>query len=126
MDRTKPHMGDPDKTKAAPSGKEIAASEIHLPPYDSKLLKWQTTLKHLLRGPRHRFNAERWGDHALHSTVSSIQREHGLVLLRQWCEVPTRFGTNCRVKQYWVDELSRSQAMRLVTRHRRTQGGGKA
>jgi hypothetical protein len=115
---------DSEKTKAAPPGKENAASEIELQPHDTKPVKWQTSLKNTLRGPRHRFHAERWGDHALHSTISSITREHGILFERAWCEVPTRFGKPCRVKLYWVAELSRDHAMRLVARRKREKNKG--
>lgn len=109
---------DDTKTKAAPPSTENAASNSQQH-NDSKSLKWQTTLTHLLRGPRHRFQAERWGDHALHSTVSGITRDYGVTFSREWCEVPTRFGQACRVKAYWVDDLCRALAMRLVAKQQR-------
>lgn len=109
------------KTKAAPPSKENAASKS-LQANDSKSLKWQTTLLHLLRGPRHRFDAERWGDHALHSTVSGLQRDQGIQFNREWRSVPTRFGKPCRVKAYWVVELSRLHAMRLVAKQKKRGG----
>ena len=80
--------------------------------------KWLTTLSYLLRGPRHRFHAERWGDHALHSTVSTLNRVYGLRIEREWREVPTRFEKHCRVKVYWISEQSRMRALRLVAAQR--------
>lgn len=109
------------KTKAARPSKENAASKT-LQANDSKSLKWQTTLLHLLRGPRQRFDAERWGDHALHSTVSGLQRDQGIAFEREWRTVPTRFGKSCRVKAYWVAELSRLHAMRLVAKQKKRGG----
>jgi len=110
-----------NKDKAAPPVKDCAAlkvfpqeQESETRSYDSKTLKWRTTLLHLTRGPHHRFDAERWGDHALPSTVSSIERDYGLVIEREWREVPTRFGRPCRVKEYWVGCTSLDAAMRLV------------
>jgi hypothetical protein len=117
-------LTDDTKTKAAPPTKENAASVLELHANDS--LKWQSTLGYLLRGPRHRFHAERWGDHALHSTVSTLEQKHGLQIEREWREVPTRFGKPCRVKAYWVAELSREHATRLVSRRKRTKNGGEA
>jgi hypothetical protein len=104
---------DPKKTRAAPPATENAALETNnCGRKDSK--KWQTTLGHLLRGPRHRFDGERWADHCLHSTVSDLRRNHGINCDREWREVATRFGSNCRVKVYWVSEESRHLAFRLL------------
>ena len=112
---------DGTKTKGAAPNQESAPSE-KLQANNTKTLKWQTTLSHLLRGPRQRFDAERWGDHALHSTVSGLQRDQGIQFEREWREVPTRFGKSCRVKAYWVAELSRLHAMRLVAKQRKRGG----
>lgn len=76
--------------------------------------KWRTTLTKLLEGPQHRFQAEEWGDHALHSTVASLRRNHGLAFDREWREVPTRFGKPCRVKAYWVNFASESKARAIL------------
>jgi len=46
-----------------------------------------------------RFEAERYGDHCLNSTVS-ILRADGLMLVGIWEKVPTRFGVSARVKRY--------------------------
>lgn len=46
-----------------------------------------------------RFEAERIGDHCLHSTISQLRAE-GVVILDHWEEVPTRFGRPVRVKRY--------------------------
>jgi hypothetical protein len=111
------------KIKAAPPSTENAASNS-LRIDNNKSLKWRTTLSHLLRGPRHRFQAEKWGDHALHSTVSTLSRNFGIVINREWRKVPTRFGKGCRVCAYWVNELSRNHAMRLVAKRKRKEDGG--
>jgi len=108
---------------AAPDQESAPSQKQH--PHDNKSRKWVTTLSHLLKGARDRFEAEHWGDHALHSTVSGLQRNYGLQFSREWREVPTRFGKPCRVKAYWVAELSREHAMRLVARHRRKKGEDK-
>lgn len=121
------------KDKAAPPVKDCAAlkvfpreQESKQQANDSKTLKWRTTLLHLTRGPRHRFDAERWGDHALPSTVSSIERDYGLVINREWREVPTRFGRHCRVKEYWVACASLDAAMRLVAQAGKKEKAGDA
>ena len=119
--------GDPpddEKTKGAAPFPENAPFE-DLQTDDSKSLKWRTTLSHLLRGPRHRFDAERWGDHAIPSTVSSIERDYGLKINREWQKVRNRFGSYSFLKAYWVDDPSRDLAMRLVARRKRKKDGGK-
>lgn len=46
-----------------------------------------------------RFEAEHFGDHCLHSTVSALRRK-GYLLHDQWEWVQTRFG-DTRVKRYF-------------------------
>lgn len=104
---------DDEKTKGAAPVEENAPSET-LRLESTASLKWQTTLSNLLVGPRHRFQAEIWGDHALHSTVSGLNRNYGLSFDREWREVPTRFGKPCRVKAYWVAAASRKRAFDLL------------
>lgn len=113
------------KTKVAPPSKERATPENQQKSDDSKRTKWRTTVSHLLRGPRHRFDGERWGDHALHSTVASLQRSHGLEIERAWTQVPNRFGTRTRVKAYWVADKCRRAAYALIGMKCR-KGGGNA
>lgn len=107
----------PKKIKGAAPDQESAPSINYQD--STKTTKWQSTLKNLLRGARHRFDAERWGDHALHSTVSSLERTRGISFDREWRSVPTRFGKPCRVVAYWVAELSRVHAMRLVAKQKK-------
>ena len=102
------------KTKGAAPLQENAPFKI-LQANNSKPCKWRTTLKFLLRGPRHRFQGEQWGDHALHSTVSALKRQYGLQVARDWTEVPNRFGTRTRVKRYWIAEQSRALAEQLLS-----------
>jgi hypothetical protein len=101
------------QTKTAPPSTECAALKT-LHSDNTATLKWQTTLSNLLVGPHHRFQAETWGDHALHSTVSGLNRNYGLSFDREWREVPTRFGKPCRVKAYWVSAESRKRAFDLL------------
>lgn len=46
-----------------------------------------------------RFEAERIGDHCLHSTVSGLEKL-GCTFHRKWEKVPTRFGKETRVIRY--------------------------
>lgn len=49
-----------------------------------------------------RFEAERHGDHCLHSTISCLRAE-GHIFHDEWEIVPTRFGRETRVKRYrWI------------------------
>lgn len=114
----------PPKTKAAPPWTENAASNS-LQTKCTKTTKTRTTLSYLMRGPRHRFHAERWGDHALHSTVSSLEHEFGIGIERVWTEVPNSFGSRTRVKLYSVSDTSRELAVRVLagTCGRNRKGG---
>ena len=46
-----------------------------------------------------RFEAERYGDHCLHSTVATL-RGLGYAIFDEWETVDTRFGRTVRVKRY--------------------------
>lgn len=104
---------DAEKTKGAAPVKDSAPSNKEQA-NTTKPSKWRTTLAHIFCGPRHRFQAEQWGDHALHSTVSSLKRQFGLEIARDWTEVPNRFGTRTRVKRYWIAAESRTLALQLI------------
>lgn len=62
----------------------------------------------------HRFQAERIGDHALHSTVSDLSNHHGLTFDRKRIKVPTRFGGPTSVVQYRLADCSRGNAAKLL------------
>lgn len=53
-----------------------------------------------------RFQAEQYGDHCLHSTVSTL-RSIGHIIADRWETVPTRWGKTCRVKRYWLIRTAR-------------------
>lgn len=114
-------IADYKKTKGAAPREESAPSQIQQA-NDTKPSKWRTTLRHLLSGPRHRFQAETFGDHALHSTVSALKRDFGIEVSRDWIEVPNRFGTRTRVKRYWIAEQSRALALQILTGKKRGEG----
>ncbi|MCY0389131.1 hypothetical protein OVY01_18455 [Robbsia sp. Bb-Pol-6] len=46
-----------------------------------------------------RFEAERFGDHCLNSTLADLRRD-GYSFNQQWENVPTRFGRTARVLRY--------------------------
>lgn len=62
----------------------------------------------------HRFAAERIGDHALPSTISSLQKSHGLIFSREWVEVPNNFGGETKAMAYWLEGDDLVKARNLV------------
>lgn len=48
-----------------------------------------------------RFEAERYGDHCLNSTISSLKKD-GHIIHGVMEEVPNRFGTMTRVMRYFL------------------------
>jgi hypothetical protein len=61
----------------------------------------------------HRFQAEQFGDHALHSTVSSLETL-GLKFERKSISLPTRYGRDCHVKLYWLAPESMPVAAKML------------
>lgn len=53
-----------------------------------------------------RFEAERFGDHCLNSTVAKIRESFGAKLRQQWEIVPTRYNpSGVRVLRYWLEDV---------------------
>lgn len=64
------------------------------------------TIRAKLRRPRglNRFEAERYGDHCLNSTIAEL-RADGCVIHSEWEKVPTRHNPKgVRVLRYWLTE----------------------
>ena len=61
----------------------------------------ETTILAILRAGQslNRFEAERFGDHCLHSTIATL-RSKGYQFYDVWEWVPTRFGKEVHVKRY--------------------------
>lgn len=58
-------------------------------------------LAHLLNvGALNRFEAERIGDHCLHSTISALANGYGLTFKRTSEKVPSHWGQACDVIRY--------------------------
>lgn len=64
---------------------------------DSMLLRFASGEHH------HRFSAEKVGDHALPSTISDLQKKHGILFDRKRVKVPNRFDSETSVCLYWLD-----------------------
>lgn len=75
--------------------------------------KWRRILKVLASGAElTRFDAEKIGDHALNSTVSTLGRM-GVRISREPIEVEGRFGT-IHCKRYWLEPSDRRHARFLL------------
>jgi len=61
----------------------------------------------------HRFQAEALGCHVLPTLVSEFE-SIGLRFERRMVEVPSRWGADARVAQYWLNPASRALAAQLL------------
>lgn len=61
-----------------------------------------------------RFEAERIGDHCLHTTISTLANDYGLTFIRVWEQVPNRFGGKTRVVRYRLPTFERDRAAKLL------------
>jgi hypothetical protein len=89
-------MDNLEKTKGAAPNQENAPSK-KLPAQNTK----ESTILTIMRSGQslNRFEAERLGDHCLHSTISSL-RGKGYLFYDEWEMVKTRFGKDAHVKRY--------------------------
>jgi len=67
-----------------------------------------------------RFEAERIGDHCLHTTVSAL-RDDGHVILTRWETVETRFKP-VRVKRYFLMAISDAHGETQANRKKASHG----
>jgi hypothetical protein len=75
--------------------------------------KWQRILRLLAGGVAlTRFDAERFGDHALNSTVAQIGRM-GVRVSREPITLAGRFGT-IRCKRYWIESSDAERALVIL------------
>lgn len=65
-------------------------------------------------GPLNRFEAERIGDHCLHSTISSLAHGYGLTFKRTPERVPNHWGMPCDVIRYSLPRSERSRAREVL------------
>lgn len=99
-------MSHPKTIKGAAPFPENAPSKTNKPQHNK-----ETTILAILRQGRslNRFEAERFGDHCLHSTISTL-RSKGYQFYDQWEWVNTRFGKEVHVKRYSYIRFARGQA----------------
>jgi hypothetical protein len=85
------------KEKGAAPDQENAPFQIQL---NFKSNKENTILAIMRAGNSlNRFEAEKFGDHCLHSTIATL-RSKGVLFHDAWEWVPTRFGKEVHVKRY--------------------------
>lgn len=89
-------MSDQPKKKGAAPDQENAPSKEQQT-QDTKESRILTILKS--GNSLNRFEAERFGDHCLHSTISTLKKK-GCLFHDAWEWVPTRFGSEVHVKRY--------------------------
>lgn len=65
------------------------------------ITKKSAILGTLYKRSLNRFEAESYGDHCLHSTISDL-RNDGYEIASHWELVPNRFGGETRVKRYFL------------------------
>jgi len=55
------------------------------------------------------------GDTCLHSTVSTLSKQHGLLIPREWMKKPNRKGVLTRAKDYWFSDEDIAKMLPLVS-----------
>lgn len=77
--------------------------------------KERSMLMRFASGERHhRFSAECLGDHCLPTTISDLQRTHGLYFSRQRVKTRNRFGSTTPVMRYWLEGTDLARARKIV------------
>lgn len=98
-------MTNDNKIKGAAPDQENAPSKC----FKQENTKESRILKELRGGcSLNRFEAERLGDHCLHSTIATL-RSKGYSFYDEWERVPTRFNKEVRVKRYRYVGIGREQ-----------------
>ncbi len=65
-------------------------------------------------GSLNRFEAERIGDHCLHSTISSLAHSYGLTFTRTPEKVPNHWGQPCDVIRYGLPASEHRRALLVL------------
>lgn len=97
-------MSDLQMKKGAAPNQENAPFVKQQPLQNNK----ESTILEIMKAGNslNRFEAERFGDHCLHSTVATL-RSKGYLFHDVWEWVPTRFGKEVHVKRYTYIGLDR-------------------
>ncbi|WP_213879211.1 hypothetical protein [Pseudomonas sp. dw_358] len=98
----------PQSKQASPSQGDITTGKA-----PSKIAR---VLQHMLYdGSLIRFEAERLGDHCLHSTISSLANSYGLKFQRQLERVPNHWGEPCTVTRYTLPPSEHRRARNVLS-----------
>ena len=76
--------------------------------------KRRRVLLNLTRRSLHRFQAERIGEHCLHSTIAALQAE-GIEFARETIAVPGWGGQKSHVCRYWLTDIEREKAIQRLS-----------
>jgi len=102
------------KKDEATSGSNTKSSSNTLS-LNSDCGKLHSMLTRFAQGERyHRFSAETVGDHTLPSSVSALQKRHGIYFDRCRVKVKNRFGKYTSVCLYWLSGESLSKAQKIT------------
>ncbi len=96
-------------TSAPDTADSSTASHTPRPTKQARILRLLTDGVSL-----NRFEAERLGDHALPSTISTLRHIHGLPIIGTSETVPTRFGRPAHPKRYHLPDNARHLAIALL------------
>jgi hypothetical protein len=105
----------PPSKQASPSQGDITTGKA-----PSKIAR---VLEHLLYdGSLQRFEAERLGDHCLHSTISKLFNDYGLIIIRTPERVPNHWGEPCTVTRYTLPSSECRRARNVLVMLCKPQG----
>lgn len=96
-------------------GQNITTSHRAVDPQGNAPSKIARVLAHLLNsGALNRFEAERIGDHCLHSTISALANGYGLSFKRTPEKVTTHWGQPCDVIRYALPRTEHRRARAVL------------
>ncbi|MFJ3368938.1 hypothetical protein [Pseudomonas sp. NPDC086251] len=103
--KDQPKKAGPEKSQADSTTTSIGKAPTKI----SRVLEFMLQDRSL-----NRFEAERLGDHCLHSTISSLANGYGLKFERQLEHVPNHWGEPCTVTRYTLPASERRRARNVL------------
>lgn len=58
--------------------------------------------------------ANEYHDYVLRSTVTILERKYGIVISREWVDVPNAFGGTTYCKRYWLHGKNKQKALKAI------------
>ena len=108
-------MTDQKKGQPIKASPEKSHADSTTPSTGKAPTKISRVLAHLLQDHSlNRFEAERLGDHCLHSTISSLTHGYGLRFARQTERVPNHWGLPCQVTRYSLPATENKRARNVL------------